>query len=122
MPVPAPHVFHRRNCLADACNSVGYQVRGALITRPSDSSTVSVSLATTTFLTFALEKLTPCLQQLGSLSFCNSHCVPHLAHLQTIDRSQAQRSQPQLCRTITFIHVDVGRFRTFLCVEIELIP
>src|SRR5437762_1793525 len=114
MPYPAPLIFQFERCSGLASKSVGYHARGTTIVRPSMRSTAIVSSVKCTFLTrspgLTSEPCIPFLQK-GRFIF-----LQHALNLSKFHRTEAEvsrkrhRGQPEFCRLIIAIYMDVRRF------------
>ncbi len=124
MPKPAPHVSHFSRCGSVALANRGYQKRGTLRTRLSAKKTVKVSGVTRTSLTrssvMAAEVLIPFGEKKILLLENNSPNPIQFNITESMIFRQENRRQPVLTRGTSFIHVNVGRLRCLMTVEIKL--
>jgi hypothetical protein len=112
-------------CSGVARSRRGYQKRGTLITRPSRSETDKVSVVMRTSCTRssalgAAKILIPFVEQ-KVLPFHDD--IPNLAQFnlgKPMVAGQRNRRQPKFAGASAFINVNVGRFRGFVTVKVEL--
>ena len=119
MPVPAPQGSHLVRCLGVAFAKVGYSDNGDCKTRPSFSSTFRVSAVTETDLILLAEKFIPAFHQCCVVFIQNALDLASLSWVEIIRMSPFTRRQPYFSRCVSLVHMDMRRFRAFVCVEEE---
>src|ERR1035437_5268132 len=108
-----------------ALKSRGYQVRGTMIVRPSARATASVSSVRCTSRTrspeLRWEAFIPFLQETIAI-LCHAPVdSPKLHGTEAKVSGQRNRVQPELCRLIVAIHVNMGRLVRLMAVKIQAV-
>ncbi len=123
--MPRPSAINRQLLRSSfvACDSRGYQARGAEMLRPSESSTESVLSVEFTLRALGicdsvvLEVLIPILKQLFAVLLYESFDSIDFSPAEAVTSGESRRTQPELCLAGISFDVDMRRFITVARVE-----
>src|SRR5260221_14129082 len=125
MPYPAPANFQLFRCSGVALRSLGYQARGTLILRPSRRDTHTESLVQLTSGTrspgLGAELLIPCLHERLPVPLHYGLYPTKFRGAKPKVLGQRYGHNPELCRFLVSIGVDMRRLMRFVTVKIKSI-
>ena len=123
MPYPAPAIFQLLSCSCEACRSRGYHVRGTVMVRPSFNATLSESAVKLTPATlssaFSAKIPIPRLNESTLICLHQGFYSTKLDGAKSKVSGKCHRLQPELCRQIVPINMDMPRLVWFVAIEIE---
>jgi hypothetical protein len=119
MPRLAPLGCQMARSSGVAVASDGYQLSGALMTRPSLSHTVSNWSSVLTALTFTPLPFTPCMWQFGSIFASESQRCADFSGFQSFAERNGNVGEPDFHRTRSFVDVHVRRLVALFRVRVE---
>ena len=123
MPYPAPAIFQLFSCSCEACRSRGYHVSGTVMVRPSFNATLSESAVKLTPATlssaFSAKIPIPRLNESTLICFHQGFYSTKLDGAKSKVSGKCDRLQPEFCRQIVPINVDMPKLVWFVAIEIE---